>query len=327
MNIKLHILFYIYFLININTIFAQKNIDNFEYIIENNKINKPISNKNTYSLIYKTTKPQETPNWIQNIPACTNKYIYAIGVSNPDSDSLQGINYAIKRAELMASMFYKSTIQQLCSYFLNEDVSSNVIYENYAQITTNIKFNKYNVEKVFTNKYNETIVLVKFNIKSIKETNYNSTLSIYKNEFNTVTTEQLETIYEFYQTKNKDTLMFYQTTNIGNHIEVLNKINNKTIKIPIYNLSYITTSDTVLNYKILSHGLWNNIFKSTIDVIIKKAREKPETLRNLGDKYQSKSYQKLTHGIAKNTISLRLTNIGINKKGVTVKVYEPQNKK
>jgi hypothetical protein len=304
--------------------FAQQNIKQFEYNIDKNTNTKHQIKENTYSLIYKNIKSQQIPNWVNNIPPSNKRYIYSIGVSNPDSDSVQAVSTAINRAELMASILYKSTVQQLCSYFLNEyDISSNILYENYVQIVSNTKFKKYTIEKTYTNRYNETIVLVKFNTRSAISTDTKNILSIYKNEFNSTTSEQLETVYELSKEVKDASSLIYQLTTLGEHIELLTKIDDKTTKIPIYNLSYLTTNDTIVNNKTLSYGLWNEVLKTTVDVIVKEARSKPGTLQNLGDKYQNKSYQKLTNGIAQNTISIRLKEININNNGVEISIYKP----
>jgi hypothetical protein len=92
---------------------------------------------------------------------------------------------------------------------------------------------------------------------------------------------------------------------------------------PIYKLPYagIPTNDsTQINY--FSHGLWKEYFKSFMSFIIIKAREKPEIVSVLADKYQTESYEKLTRGISVNHMRFVISGIKAEQNQLKVEMIE-----
>lgn len=267
------------------------------------------SHRENHSGAYQYTKPQQVPSWICNPPVIQGDEVYAIGISDPGLDSVHGMEQALFRAKIMANLFYTSTTQLLCDFFMNElDHSTSIAYEHFTRISAKIPKNggTYSLIEYFLNGFDETMVLIKYSpVKKIKKNQAdNIRLELYKNETESETHGEYESIYELQVAPpnfNDSVKDFYQLTEFGSRYDVVSKVNGDNVQVPIYSLKYvgIPTTDSV-HTAYVSHGLWKEYFKSVMLQIVGKAREKPENISVLSDDYQKDSYQKLTRGISVN---------------------------
>ncbi|MBI9066451.1 MAG: hypothetical protein JEZ09_04095 [Salinivirgaceae bacterium] len=309
------LIFAIFLLIN-SICFAQNDKDRFKEVFDSEIADETTLDRSSHSGRYQHTVAQQVPDWFINPPTSDGQSMYAVGISDPGMDTIQGLEMALFRAEIMANIFRKSTTQLLCDFFLNEqDQSNSIVYEHYSRITTKLPNSKgnYDIIKSYRNEYDETMVLIVYNppTKVVSNELYPIRFELYKNETESSTYGVFESVYEIVVKSNSYEIpdpVFYELTELEDRSEVVSKSFEEEIKVPIYSLAYmgIPSSDSVKQCY-FSHGLWKEYFKSVMVYIIKKAREKPENISFLGDKYNVESYQKLTRGVSVNKMRFALT--------------------
>ncbi len=287
--------------------------------------------RENHSALYQYVPPQQVPEWFIQPMVSDKNEVFAIGISDPGLDSIQSMQQAVYRAEIMANVLLKSTTQLLCDFFLNEvDKSTNIVYEHFTRITSKIPFTSeyYTVVDSFRNAFDETLVLIKYTTpKAIESTELGEiNLEFYKNETESSSQGELESIYEL-QVKSPSApepkVHFYQLTEFGPRFDVISDLKGQEVQIPIYSLSYqgIPALDSV-NQCYFSHGLWKEYLKSVMTQIIETARVKPGSIKFLGDAYQKSSYQKLTRGISVNKQRFVITGIKAKENKLLVMMQE-----
>ncbi len=321
-------------LIIVYTSFSQWEQKNFEKTF-NQEINEiedeNYSKRENHSALYQYVPSQQVPEWFIQPKVSDKNEVFAIGISDPGLDSIESMQQAIYRAEIMANVLRKSTTQLLCDFFLNEvDQSTDIVYEHFTRITSKIPCSSeyYTVVDSFRNAFDETLVLIKYAAPTKVETSQvdEVNLEFYINETESSNMGQLESIYEL-KVKSRTTpepkMHFYQLTEFGARNDVISDLKGQEIQIPIYSLSYqgIPALDSV-SQCYFSHGLWKEYLKSVMTQIIETAREKPENIKFLGDDYQKTSYQKLTRGVSVNKQRFVITGIKAKENKLLVNLQE-----
>lgn len=301
---------------------AQFDQEKFEKIFEEETGgDKKYSERKNHSAKYSYEKSQALPQWFFTPPIADGGSIVAIGISDPGLDSADAVNMAIYRAQLMANVLRKSTTQLLCDFFLNDQSSAQqIVYEHFSRILTQMPDSAGGVEiiETYTNAFDETMVLINYKPPEVSpDLRLNKVfLELYKNETEASIYGGFESIYEL-QVKhngNKQPSMFYQLTEYGPRNNVVGAVYDINYDVPIYSLSYTCMVSDSINKMHLSHGLWKEYFKSVINNVLMAARQKPENIKIMGDKYQeeaiqSDTYEKLTRGLSVNKMSFVLEGI------------------
>ncbi len=311
---------------------AQFNQKEFKKVFDNelNQDSK-YTHRENHSSKYLYTMLQQVPDWFIHPPVASQNEIFAIGISDPEMDSVKAFEMALFRAKVVANLLHLSTTQLLCDFFLNElDHSSNIVYEHFSRISAQMPIDdsSFFVTETYRNAYDETMVLIKYiPSKKIKKNQSAKILfELYKNETESSVHGEYESVYELQVVwpHNGNSLKdFYQFTEVGNRSDVVSQMGDTLHQIPIYSLIYtgIPGEDTLPSV-ILSHGLWKDFFNSTMTQIITKAREKPENVSYLSDDYQKDSYQKLTRGISVNRQRFYISSILKRENRLVVKLQE-----
>lgn len=324
------VLLYIILSFIVSTLYAQIDKERFEEIFNEEEFDSKYSTRENHSSIYQYTNPQAVPDWFLNPPVSQNNKIYSIGISDPETDTVKGLEVAIYRAQIMANIFKNSTTQLLCDFFVNEtNQSSDIVYEHFSRINTKIPLeSKFEVVETFRNSFDETLVLLKYHYskKPKSKEQYRVMFELYKNEIETSSIGQLESIYELRVQSNSISIpdpMFYQLTELGKSSDVISAVDNNENQVPIYSLQYqgIPNTDSV-KYCYFTHGLWKEYFRSVMVVILSKAREKPENIQYLSDSYNKNSFQKTTRGISVNRMSFVLSGIASFNNQIKVTLQE-----
>ncbi|MFA6401101.1 MAG: hypothetical protein WCX31_05675 [Salinivirgaceae bacterium] len=321
-------------LIIVLSTFSQWDQKNFENTF-NQEINESegenYSKRENHSALYQYVPPQQVPEWFIQPKVSDKNEVFAIGISDPGLDSIESMQQAIYRAEIMANVLRKSTTQLLCDFFLNEvDKSTEIVYEHFTRITSIIPCASeyYTVVDSFRNAFDETLVLIKYAAPTTVETSQvdEINLELYRNETEISKTGEFESIYELQVKPINDSvpeLQFYQLTEFGSRYDVLSGAKGEVTPIPIYSLGYkgIPALDSV-DQCYFSHGLWKEYLKSVMTQIIENARVKPENIKFLGDDYNKVSYQKLTRGISVNKQRFVITEIKAKENKLLVNLQE-----
>jgi hypothetical protein len=282
--------------------------------------------RHSHSSAFLYTSPQNLPNWCSQIPASSNREIFAIGISDPGMDTAQAMSMAIQRAEIMANLFRKSTVQLLCDFYVSDDDHiKKSIYEHGAQIYAYLPATKGTTEVLqeHFSEFHEAIVLIKYTPPRLVSKKKLSVIraEVYRSDMERNKRGEFKTIYELIL-KNHFNLnqapVFYEATEIGNHKEVLSIQENDTVFVPIYNLKYKADS----SYSTLSHGLWSCYYKQTVDYILDRAREKPENIRYLGDDYMQSTIEKQVLGKSENLVKTTLRSISFSENALKVGIIE-----
>lgn len=309
---------------------AQIDKEKFKEVFDEEINDSKYSKRENHSGAYQFTSPQNVPNWFVNIPVSQNNEIYSIGISDPEMDTTSALEMAIYRAQIMATIFEKSTTQLLCDFFKNEvSSSSDIVYEHFSRINAKMPLDfKYELVEVYRNSFDETIVLIKKEPKKrrkLKEYN-RIILELFKNEIESASYGEIEAVYELIVKPNivdVTSPMFYQLTEFGKRADVLSNTDSTSKKIPIYSLKYsgIPNSDSV-EYCYFTHGLWKEYLKSVMMVILSKAREKPENIQYLTNSYNKNSLQNTTRGISVNRMGFVLYGIKASQNQIKVNLQE-----
>lgn len=310
---------------------AQSNQERFKKTFDEEIQEEGGLERTSHSAKYQHTAPQKLPEWITQIPSSTRELIYAVGISDPAMDSTEGMQQAVFRAELMANVFRKSTTQLLCDFFLDEEASSSsIVYEHYSRISTKMPMQKHQSEIIqsFKNQYDETIVLVAYHPpKRVDPAQLlNIRMEMYKNETESSIYGQFESVFDLMvKTPTTDIAPygFYELTELGERSSVVSSDTVGKYEVPIYTLAYhdIPAKDSVNNC-FFTHGLWKEYYQSTMNHIMSKAREKPENISYLTDKYQVENYQKLTRGVSVNKMRFTLDGFYAENGKLMVKLTE-----
>lgn len=285
----------------------------FDHEVGDNKY----TSRSSHSSLYVHTAAQQVPAWFSAPPASSDNFVYSIGVSDPGLDSADAMEMALYRAEMMACIFWNSTTQLLCDFYMDEvSNSQKIAYEHFSRINGRIPKQKgtYELIEKQVNAFDEIMVLIKYTPVSASAADlYDVQLELYKNETQASAFGEFESIYEakIKERDAKEALKIYRFTELGKRYDVENINDGKEVPVPIYTLGYngITPIDTIIATQYFSHGLWKEYLKSVMTVIINKAREKPENVSYLSDSYQVESYQKLTRGISVNKMRFALVGI------------------
>jgi len=309
--------------------YAQK--EKFKDIFDSELADETIVERTSHSGKYQHTNAQKVPDWFIHPPISDGNSIYSIGISDPGLDTTQALEMAIFRAEIMANILRKSTTQLLCDFFLNEEEQSNsVVFEHYTRISTKLPSTKGNYEIVNThrNQFDETMVLIKYNPPANVMSNqlYPIRFELYKNETESSVYGVFESVFEMVVKSNSydsPDPAFYEITELGERSNVVSKSFNEEIDVPIYTLGYlgIPSADSAKQC-FFTHGLWKEYFKSVMVHIITIAREKPENISFLADKYNVENYQKLTRGVSVNKMRFVITSINYEAGKLKVKLTE-----
>ena len=298
--------------------YAQSQKERFQEVFDEETMDDKYTTRENHSAKYQFVPPQQVPDWFLNPPVSEGDEVYSIGISDPGLDSTEALNMAIYRARVMAHVFRYSVTQLLCDFFMDEvEHSNNVVYEHFSRINSTISVDSESYELInqFTNRFDETLVLIKMqpSLKIPKEKTYAIQLELFKNETDASIYGNYESVYDLMVKSNNIIQVdpvFYQLTEYGTRTDVISGINNRNQQVPIYSLGYegLSSSDSV-RYQYFSHGLWKEYMKAVMTFIMNAAREKPENVQVLSDKYQSESYEKLTRGISVNKMRFVLTGI------------------
>jgi len=311
--------------------FSQKQQDRFKEVFDEEMDDGAFLKRENHSVKYRFTAPQQVPDWFTNPPVSEGDEVYAIGISDPGLDSADAITMAVYRARIMAHILRYSMTQLLCDFFVNEaDHSNSVVYEHFSRINSIIPVADESVEIIdrFTNRFDETMVLVKckpdLNLK--KEETYAVQLELFKNETESSIYGNYESVYDMMVKSNNINYpdpVFYQLTEYGTRFDVISTMDNQNQTVPIYSLSYegLNGTDSV-RYQYFSHGLWKEYLKAVMTFIMNAAREKPENVQVLTDKYQAESFEKLTRGISVNKMRFVLMAIKAEQNQLKVELKE-----
>jgi len=310
--------------------FAQIDKENFEKIFDQELNDSKYTPRENHSSKYLHCTPQEVPVWILNPPASDNQGIIALGISDPGMDSTDGWNQALLRAQIMANIFRKNTTQLLCDFFLNEQNNTQqVVYEHYSRIVTYLpdSLSQFEILNSFKNNYDETFVLIRYTPPTQINPSMLKTvfLELYRNEVENSIYGNFESVYELLvKDSNKSNTHFlsYQFTEYGPRSSADGYYNHQDYIIPIYSLNYKLVLNQSEESLQLAHGFWPAYLKSTINTILAIAKQKPENIKVMGDKYQTNSYEKLTRGLSENKLSFRFTGLTIADKSLEIKLDE-----
>jgi hypothetical protein len=318
-------------LLVVNSALAQINKSNIEKIFDEETIDEKYTKREHHSGKYLYVPTQTVPGWFVNPPAAEGNSVFAIGISDPEPDTVKALNSAIYRALVIANVLHKNTTQLLCDFYVNDDNKyQDVVYEHFSRINAKLPLDAdYTVVSKYRNKYDETMVLVKYNPpKRIKHNEfYRIRIELYRNEIESSASGSFESVYEMQVLSDAVTKyvpVFYQLTELGNHSAVVSGMDTVPADVPIYSLKYsgIPVNDSTVKVCSFSHGLWKEYFKSITVFIIAKSREKPENISYLDETYQYNNTQKLTRGISSNRMQFVISKIYGNKIGLNVKLKE-----
>lgn len=282
--------------------------------------------RESHSSKYTYTHPQRIPEWCNNLPASSDRSVYALGISDPGLDSAIARPQALQRAEIMANIFRKSTVQLLCDFYEGgDDNIRKSIYEHGAQLYTYLPECTDCSQVLYEtqNAFGEYIILINYNPPRFISKKKLSTVrsEVYKSDVSRNRSGEFKIIYELLL-MNKYRLLqqpaFYEYTELGRHLEVRSMAENDTLFVPIYSLKYITDSSQI----ILSHGLWQSYFKSSIDQILDMARSKPENVRYLEDDFNQNEQKKQVLGKSENLIKVSLNGLSFKKEEFCIKITE-----
>ncbi len=311
--------------------FGQSDKKKFENVFNEETTSNKNSKRENHSGAYQFIPPQPVPSWFVNPPVSTGNEVYSIGISDPEMDTTAALEMAILRAEIMANVFRKATTQLLCDFFSNEVNQSNqIVFEHFARV--NAKLPKlsgtFELINTYRNRFDETLVLLKYiPPKKVKTNQLQSIrLELYRNEIETSTIGEYESIYEMLvQPESTDEKIpaFYQLTELGKRADVVSGGSKKEHQVPIYSLKYngLPMSDSA-SVCFLSHGLWKDYYKSVLVQILETAREKPENISYLSDSYSTESFQNLTRGVSVNKMRFVLKGIQAEQDKLKVSLQE-----
>ncbi len=321
----------LFFLLTVNSLFAQIDKSNIEKIFEEETVDEKYTKREHHSAKYLYVPVQTIPDWFANPPISKDKAVFAIGISDPEPDTVKALESAIYRALVVANILHKNTTQLLCDFYINDDGKyQDVIYEHFSRINAKLPLEaNYEIISKYRNKYDETMVLIRYSPpKKIKHDEFNKIrIELYRSEIESSSSGNFESVYELQVLPNTVTKydpVFYQLTELGEHSSVSSGMDTIPVNVPIYSLKYsgIPTKDTVAGVCNFSHGLWKEYFKSIALFIVAKSREKPENITYLDDTYQYTNTQKLTRGISSNKMRFVITKIYGNKAGLNVELKE-----
>lgn len=308
--------------------FAQLDKENFEKIFDKEFDESKYTHRENHSSKYLHSAIQEIPAWFLNPPLSSDNQIIALGISDPGMDSITGWNQALIRAQIMANIFRKNTTQLLCDFFLNEkDNTQQVVYEHFSRIVTFMSdsANEFEVLESYRNAYDETIILISFTPSMHVDPARLKTvfMELYRNEVENSIYGKYESVYELLvndSNKNNSEFLKYQFTEYGPRTSAEGFFNNEEYVVPIYSLSYkLTDNQTTIQY---AHGLWQGYLKSTINSILAIAKQKPENIKVMGDKYKADSYEKLTRGLSVNKLSFTFAGFDLSNEKLAIKLIE-----
>ncbi len=311
-------------LFSINT-FSQLNGSRFDEVLAESGEEGISGTSNGRSSRYYTTKAQSVPKWFFHLPVSQNA-VYAIGISDPEMDSTLGFEQALTRAKLLAGISCKSLTQLLCDFFYDETGGiQNVAFENYSRIKANaLATANAEIVQSYRNQFDETLVLIKISpcVSPLEKEN-SIYLEVYKSEVESSVHGDFESIVELGINENTTYQpTFYQSTELGGRFSILSVHDTLKHELPIYNLSYhIPCGDSTQTIH-LSHGLWKEYVASLANNIIHLAKNKPENIKVLSDRYQTTSYQKLTRGISNNMLYLNITGVSWKNDAFEVSLIE-----
>ncbi|MBN2756268.1 MAG: hypothetical protein JXR51_03750 [Bacteroidales bacterium] len=271
-------------------------------------------------------KSQENkiPDWFFN-KDYYQKSDYAIGISDPDLDSISAEKQAILRALINHSILNKSEINSLSTYGLgnqNSDNKNSNTVENavYTSIFSqdSLYINNFITEKYFRNKYNETFILLKFSelnqdllnkfdFKVIRRLGFQKENNIFP-----VFIDEIELIANL----NDSIICNYKINKLSNNISIKSELilNEKVIKISFpktnfsYNNTLIKNTSKVQIYNKLGFGVWASFFINLI--------EKSSLFNNLNG---SNNYNlaSLNQGnLTNNNESENITNLNLSAKSI-----------
>lgn len=309
---------------------AQLDKERFQEIFKKETKENKYQSRDNHSSKYTYTAAQEFPSWLVNPPMPGSGEFIGLGISDPGLDSADAMNMAVYRAQIMAYMLQKSTTQFMVDFFTNEITGAQeVVYEHFARVFTKMpeKIENCEVIKTYTNKFDETFVLVKYKPNQDLQMNNNKTaiMELFKNEMQAGARGQYESVYELLVKDNlneSNVPMMYRIVEFGSRNDVEGTVENEDYAVPIYSLRYeFPTRDTLIQ-KQFSHGIWKEVFKSTVTQILNKARKKPEIIKDMSDDYQAQSTEKLTRGISSNKMSFIWVGIGFKYDQIKMKLKE-----
>jgi hypothetical protein len=217
------------------------------------------------------------PNWFLN-----NKYYnsldYAIGISDPNLDTIISEKQAILRALVNYSLFHKSKINSLSTYGLGNQSNNsntaktveNAIYTSIFKLDSNF-INSFKIENKYINKYKETFILLKFSPDSLVKFNYKiiRRLGFQKeNDIFPVSVDEIELIANL-----NDTLLCnYKINKYSKVIDIKSSlvVNEDTYKTNFSNTkckygSFEDNSNNKYLSNKLNYGVWASYFTSIIE--------------------------------------------------------------
>lgn len=324
-----------YFLVSISLLIAfvavaQIDREYFDQVFEEELGVSKFKERKNHSAAYVHTLAQEVPDWFITPPVSEGNEVFAIGISDPETDSTLAMKVALTRAQVLANILYNGTTQLLCDFFLNEvDNTTDVVFEHFSRVNTKVpNGGNFEIVNTFRNAFDETLVLIKYiPQKGLITTEHKKVkFELYKNEIETGGLSEYQSVYEMLvhsATNKSDTLGFYQLTEFGKLYDVVGLATGKLLQVPIYSLKYsgIPDSDsTQIQY--FTHGLWKEYFKSLMLQIIGIARLKPENIQNLDESYQRNNLEKLTRGISVNRMRFVVTKVTAANKELKVHLTE-----
>lgn len=322
---------FIFLLLSTVAAHSQYDQKKFSEIFEDEMDDEKYTTRTNHSSKYQYSPPQSIPSWFSNPPVADSGFVYAIGISDPGLDSTAAMDMAIYRAQVVANILRKSTTQLLCDFFMNEQShSSSIAYEHYSRINAKMPISTHNFEVVdsYLNQFDEAIALIKYTPPSkVAPTEMQKIMfELYKNETESSIYGNYESVYEMIIKENlhsEKNYALYQLTEYGKRSDVLSEQDTLKGQVPIYTLAYsgLVSTDTV-PFQYFTHGLWKEYFKSIMSFIIARAREKPEIVSVLADKYQTESYEKLTRGISVNHMRFVLSGIKAENNQLKVEMVE-----
>jgi hypothetical protein len=241
----------------------------------------------------------------------------SFGISDPDLDSAEAVDQAIKRAKALFYLSRNAYVRSLFDQYIGEEYSgSGGTFQSFieASIKDSV-FPEVVVLDTFYTRFNEAIVRIQpisddFLVGFTIGKSYEIFLDKYRMEYEwggaTEYEDQSEMRILFVDSVySNDNLSIYQH---GDQIEVTNIINDYEVLFPTLRYNYVELEEGKQQY--LKYGLWVHFVSQLVEEIAEESRRMNERVKKTGEVYESQTL--LNQGVASNILSFEI--LGVNYK-------------